>query len=383
MEIKYNVGELYNNINMLISKNKFNNKKVVIFGANGPAIMICGYLRIKGLEVNFIIDNDKAKEGSLLEGVVIKNPDVLNELSSRDVIILCASKYAENMENQVSRLGYIKEENFFDIIDLERYIKKIESNKEYKSMLSLKDVQQVSFKMLQYIKKICEEYGLKYYLCGGTLLGAVRHNGFIPWDDDIDITMPINDYNKMLTLLSQGGEYTLLTPKIEGYRWIHAKLIDNKTVADTLGYPYSTKLGIHIDIFPLYGLPNDDYDRREHIKRISNLQKSMIDQFYRDCNFVDSKFCNIRKKLMKEYERYNFNESRYVMRLAVPSEYFTEEIIESKFYAKSIEMRFENDYFCVPIDYDKILRNLYGDYNKLPPLEKRRIHHMTAVYWKE
>ncbi|MFR1908483.1 MAG: hypothetical protein ACLS28_23325 [Clostridium neonatale] len=88
MEIKYNVGELYNNINMLISKNKFNNKKVVIFGANGPAIMICGYLRIKGLEVNFIIDNDKAKEGSLLEGVVIKNPDVLNELSSRDVIIL-------------------------------------------------------------------------------------------------------------------------------------------------------------------------------------------------------------------------------------------------------------------------------------------------------
>ncbi|MFR1908485.1 MAG: LicD family protein [Clostridium neonatale] len=86
---------------------------------------------------------------------------------------------------------------------------------------------------------------------------------------------------------------------------------------------------------------------------------------------------------MKEYERYNFNESRYVMRLAVPSEYFTEEIIESKFYAKSIEMRFENDYFCVPIDYDKILRNLYGDYNKLPPLEKRRIHHMTAVYWKE
>lgn len=136
-----------------------------------------------------------------------------------------------------------------------RYMKENKGNR-----LTLTEIKQVELGILDYIVDICNKYNLIYYLSYGTLIGAIRHKGFIPWDDDIDISMPRNDYEKFLKITSSGqinSKYKCLVPLVDGYYYEFAKVIDTSTIVEDVSVQ-STENGVWVDIFPLDGLNKSD-----------------------------------------------------------------------------------------------------------------------------
>lgn len=136
-----------------------------------------------------------------------------------------------------------------------RYMKENKGNR-----LTLTEIKQVELGILDYIVDICNKYNLIYYLSYGTLIGAIRHKGFIPWDDDIDISMPRDDYEKFLKITSSGqinSKYKCLVPLVDGYYYEFAKVIDTSTIVEDVSVQ-STENGVWVDIFPLDGLNKSD-----------------------------------------------------------------------------------------------------------------------------
>ena len=127
--------------------------------------------------------------------------------------------------------------------------------------ISFEEAKRVELDILLHVAKFCDEHGLRYFLAYGTLIGAVRHKGFIPWDDDIDIQMPREDYEKLLELYPKENtdeKYFLLAPEMKGAHHPYAKIIDTRTVKKELGAKKNNPLGVDIDVFPLDGQPDGD-----------------------------------------------------------------------------------------------------------------------------
>lgn len=270
--------------------------------------------------------------------------------------------------------------------------------------IDLDELKKIEFEMLKYVKKVCKQKNLKYYLAGGTLLGAIRHKGFIPWDDDIDILMPRSDYNKFISIISEeeNDKYKILTPNNEDYYYFFSKLVDNRTILNEKNVKPIKNLGIYIDIFPLDGLPNNLCDIEKHanllIKKFKLYQNSKSDTYcisnsiVKKCAkaLVKSPYhiiCKIknwkkRKKqilsLMEKYDFENSNKVAYIL-----SAYGKREILDKTVFAESKTVVFEGEEFSAPANYNQYLSSLYGDYMKLPPEKDRKSHHLFNAYWKE
>ncbi len=142
--------------------------------------------------------------------------------------------------------------------------------------IEIKEMQKIELEILKSFSKICDEHKLRYFLSNGTLLGAIRHKGFIPWDDDIDVYMPRNDYMTFLQLVGSSLEphYKLLTPyNSKEYIYTYAKLYDDRTILiewpDTVRYT----IGVYIDIFPVDGLPESIKETKKHFDRLKKLNR--------------------------------------------------------------------------------------------------------------
>lgn len=270
--------------------------------------------------------------------------------------------------------------------------------------IELSELKTIQIDILKYIKKICNENGLRYYLCGGTLLGAIRHKGFIPWDDDIDIFMPMNDYKKFIELFNKNKvdnkNYVLFNPYYKkDYYYFFSKLADKRTILIENNRPRIDNLGVNIDIFPICGLPNDKEEQikfvnllKENYKKFfrlddvwwnyaNNKVKRIIKTIVRYPYYLLNKNKNIKSEILNMMEKYSFENSDFV------AFYFTiynieREITRKEVYSKTIDVKFEDDYFSAAIGYDEYLTNLYGDYMKLPPVEKRVTHHDFKAYWR-
>ena len=134
---------------------------------------------------------------------------------------------------------------------------------------TVEELQKIELEILKYIDKVCKENNLTYFLAYGTLIGAIRHKGFIPWDDDVDIQMPRDDYNKLCDILKEeNGRYKLLDHK-EGLGYIYpfAKVIDSNTRLIETGLTETVNMGVYIDIFPIDGTPNDFKKRKKYLKK--------------------------------------------------------------------------------------------------------------------
>ena len=148
---------------------------------------------------------------------------------------------------------------------------------------SLDEIKSIELSILKRVHSICEQNGIKYYLCGGTLLGAVRHKGFIPWDDDIDIYMKRRDYTKFVNLLKENAEIyaeeglelvNATTPRYYGR--IISKVIDNTTVLQENDYKTDDPIGIFIDIWPLDGTPNNNLYRKAYLIYATFIKKLLL-----------------------------------------------------------------------------------------------------------
>ena len=267
--------------------------------------------------------------------------------------------------------------------------------------MTLEEVKQVELEALKYLKKVCKKNNLTYFLCGGTLLGAVRHQGFIPWDDDIDVALPRIDYMKLLKIIEDNGEYKILSPYNDNkYYFFFTKMVDKRTILIEKGSPKINKLGVNIDIYPLDGLPFKEPERFLNL-----IRREFINFFFsrRDLYYTSNtglkrllkiflyfpkhiylskiNWSKRKKNVLSLMEKYDFDKSKKVT-FTLPR-YGTKEIFDKEVFYKTVDVKFEGEYFSAPIGYDKYLSSLYCDYMKLPSEDKRKSHHYFRAYWKE
>ncbi|MCL2096268.1 MAG: LicD family protein [Oscillospiraceae bacterium] len=248
--------------------------------------------------------------------------------------------------------------------------------------------------MLKYISKLCGENNIKYYLCGGTLLGAVRHKGFIPWDDDIDIIMPRPDYEKFVRLFNEKNEnkdLALWAESRDEYLYPKVQVFNAKTVINGAR-------GIRISIFRLDNVSDDMelYKKMFRLIRFYNkiyvaktLGKKKGRAFHKEAVLFAAR--NIFrlfsvKKLLKLIDetvtKYSSAESNYAA--CVMGIYAVErERMRRGIFDETIEIEFEGELFTAPKEYDEYLTTLYGDYMTPTPPEQRIPKHNFEAYWKE
>jgi len=241
----------------------------------------------------------------------------------------------------------------------------------------LRQQQHRMMELLLAFDAICKKHGLRYWLIGGTLIGAARHHGFIPWDDDMDVQMLREDYLKMIKILPQElGENMALQCRQtdEHYFFQYAKLRDRRSVLDeNNGYDRIFKeRGIYIDIFPI----------DKHPKWMQRLSEKTIGHVYKILKRRDLPDATIVKKVMSWV---HLNEcfiypllrglarltgGVYLDGLGVP--FVVERHLEDIFPLTTLE--FDGQQMPVPGRYDKVLRDQYGDYMQLPDLDKVNLH---------
>lgn len=267
--------------------------------------------------------------------------------------------------------------------------------------MSLNEMKSIQIEMLKYIDKVCQENNIDYFLIGGSLLGAIRHNGFIPWDDDIDIGLTKENFDKLYNLLSKNNNtrYQFFDHSLqEDYYYPFAKLIDTWTCLNENQFKNISNYGIYIDIFTYFNMPVEEELRMKHYKKLKNLQRKIF--YYSMKNPFQSGFIkNILKapfvleaklegidKILKKYnkllQKYNNVEKKYLISnwpVYKPSC----EIQQYDMVKKVCYHKFENIEALIPKEYDKFLKKVFGNYMELPPKEKRVSHHDIDVFWKD
>ena len=175
----------------------------------------------------------------------------------KEQVYIIASKYADEIKEQLLKMG-VKDECIYTFkTNVKNGIKKQENVSSYIEQcrkIELREMQLLELKILKEFDSFCKKYNLRYFLSSGSLLGAIRHKGFIPWDDDIDVYMPYEDYLIFMEEYPAGGHYEAVDwKKNSSYFLPFGKLIDTNTYLLHPGYPIQGVMGVYIDIFPLAG----------------------------------------------------------------------------------------------------------------------------------
>lgn len=263
--------------------------------------------------------------------------------------------------------------------------------------LTLQEMKEIELEILKHFHAFCVENNIRYYLSHGTLLGTIRYKGFIPWDDDVDVLVPREDYNKIISLFKDTEQYKLFCfERQPEYRFPYAKLCDITTFKDEPGFDNGAKLGLDMDIFPLDAW-DDDLEKAK--KEVKALQKANFRLgLTKHCklpssgNFVKRTaksllmlFCKMRgskyymKKIIDISTRFEGKSARYLGDKAW-CVYGERDILPAEIFEEQIELEFEGHKFFGPKGYDAYLTSLYGDYLPEPPKEKQKTHHSFKAY---
>lgn len=376
--------EIHSRVDEILNGNS-REKKIILFGLNSSSYAIRDYIIEKGYKVTAFIDNDVEKRKKSKEVEAIYDPQKIQSLFGNNVMIFIMSKYYLEMKQQLEKMGYEENIHFFQILDVNNLEKYVDFS-DVGDMIEI-DVQTLKLfqlKLLDVVKKVCMENKLRFYLTGGTLIGAVRHKGYIPWDDDIDIVMPMCDYKKFISIINSSSKYKVLNvydnPDI--FHSYYARLIYPETVIKTWDYPYIESLGINIDIFPLYGVPENDDCADKFADDMERLHVDFIEEFIKNSN-PTKRYFKLQKKILYMMDQYPFDESSNIAYLL--SRHKKKEIMPRSIYNDMIYILFEGKKFPIPVGYDDYLTRLFGkDYMKLPKEEERKsTHHYKAFAKKE
>lgn len=250
-------------------------------------------------------------------------------------------------------------------------------------------IQSHLLKGLQYIHDLCEQNDLNYYLIGGSALGAERHTGFIPWDDDVDIGVPRDDYNKFLKLLisSKNKKYFLQNNETDPeYYLCYSKLrINDTTYREKYYQDAEIHHGLSIDIFPLDKVGKKTFISKLKFTMIKVIQTLILFKYknYNKRTLViamfffpllllsKKKLLNSAIKMLKPNE--SIENPLYLVNF-FGRYHFDKEKIDMEIFGKPKLKKFEDTLLYVPQNNDKYLKNLYGNYMKLPPVHLRETH---------
>ena len=375
---KYALNIFLKNIDTLISKYKGTKKECIMFGTSIIAEMVVDQLKDTELKISFIIDNAKSRQGMEVYGKKVYAPERLKAEYNDNYLILIASSFQDEMIKQLESDGYMYGKHIVKIIDLPDLMNDYSYvDRTGLHRLSQDEVKKVQLNILKKLKECSIEYGIRYYLHAGTALGAVRHRGYIPWDDDVDVFVPIDDYLKLIHILENDKRYKIISQFNTDYYygWGFGYMIDCNTICDVNKFPIQISLGQSIDLFPLYGIPEDEREKDIYINTVKNLESKCL------ISIKDEDRINAINKLNKFLLNYNYNECKLVGNVLMPA--FVNDIYEKDILGNGLEMQFENLLLNIPEKYDLFLKQLYGDYMQLPPVEKRKGEHFYHTYFKE
>ena len=260
-----------------------------------------------------------------------------------------------------------------------------------------KKIWAVEIDLLLEFDRVCKKHNLKYFLFWGSLLGAVRHGGFIPWDDDVDVAMPRTDYEKLFTLKDEFTDpYFLQTPYTDnGYFSSIISVRNSNTTAWNRFSAYQKfNFGIPLDIFPLDNIEIESV--KEDFERIKNL---ILDNstFMKSSNPKPAKkdlerIAKYKEKYpdggdpFKRHEKiqsiarkFENKQTKFVAIICYTKHGLEKVTFEAADFAESIEMNFEGFKFPAPCGYEKIFKVLYGDWKKFPPIEERGKWHSGVI----
>lgn len=248
----------------------------------------------------------------------------------------------------------------------------------------IKDIQTKMLNIMVEIDRICKKYNIRYLLDGGTMLGAVRHKGFIPWDDDADIMMPRDDYEKFLDVCSKELRAPYVFQCLENtkkYPYNFGKVFDSSTTYTerfTASLPISH--GIYVDVFPM-----DYVDREDYLKHTKMIAHYTMLRYYKlglasGPKAIASKIVPLGyiNKMSSKHMKYKKDKTDYVCKLCHHGK--NKPPISIKLFEDTINVSYENVALRIPAGYDLFLTERYGDYMKLPPEEDRQpCHHVEEV----
>lgn len=266
--------------------------------------------------------------------------------------------------------------------------------------IDLEELKSIQLDVMQVFHDFCVANDIKYSLGGGSLLGAIRHNGYIPWDDDIDVYMLRTEYNKFLELfpdLYQGIYKVASFERDKSWNRAYGKLYDTRNVLKEQKTSNEKHLGVNLDLFPIDFVPSDEKKWQSYNKK----RRFLLSLFYsklttlrgdrslsKNLGILALKcitfFVPIRLlgKLINRYaQRYNGKEKEYVFTTA--EGWRVKKPYHASVYDTYYLHQFEDKEFYIMAGYDEALRCLYGnDYMQLPPENKRITHYYVDAYWK-
>lgn len=255
--------------------------------------------------------------------------------------------------------------------------------------ISIKSIQKELLEMLEWLVDVCRNNNITYYLAGGTLLGAVRHNGFIPWDDDIDVMLPREQYQKLIDICSNSiaKRYSIKALETDRYYdYPYAKL-ENTNIIIKEAISKKTSF-LWIDIFPIDGTPNCKIKRQIHLHMVGFLklarwESNALKYYYKNkwklflkiLIFWPCILCGSRRISLiieKIARKYDFGESYIVA--CVVGKYNSRECLEREKLEFGLDVNFEGLEVKIPSGYHEYLTSLYGDYMKVPKEDDRKKH---------
>ena len=268
--------------------------------------------------------------------------------------------------------------------------------------LTLREIQQGELEILRKVKEICTELNISYFLFCGTLIGAVRHQGFIPWDDDVDVAMLRDEYERFISYCRENEErllpfklYHYTTKK--DYIYPIARFVDTRYVVDYKDYK-DYGLGLFVDLYPLDGCGNSLDERNKVFKAvrddiiplISLGARTNVPYNHGIINYVLKSLVRFTAQLIgqnrliriidQRARKHDVQSSQYVN--CIIWDTFKASMIRKECATDLMEAPFEDDSFLIPRGYDEMLRGEYGDYMQLPPEEDRVGHHYYKAYRK-
>lgn len=264
-----------------------------------------------------------------------------------------------------------------------------------REITSLDELKRIEYDILCKVDKFCTEHNIEYFLSHGTLLGAIRHNGFIPWDDDIDIYMKRSEYERFCKAFQAENTDTDLQ-FVNAHTELYygramGKVIDTRTIVKETEFMGDDPIGVFIDIWVLDGAPDSQRAQNIHLKLCKFLMRLYYLRIrnpktlkgWRRFLHTALALC-VNPKIMNSYieglhKKYSDTQSDALVCYTDPYG----KIIPADWFAKSADHMFEDQEFKVPSQYHRILTKIYGDYMKLPPEDKRTPHHVMNTYWKE
>ena len=259
---------------------------------------------------------------------------------------------------------------------------------------ALQKHQMAALEILLEFRRVCEQLGLRYYLTAGTLLGAVRHGGFIPWDDDVDVVMPREDYDKFRHLapqILQDGFLYQSSETEKNFPFYFAKLRKQGTYAEEpLSRSIDMEQGLFIDIFPLDKCPDGDMCATIFFKGMSLLYSAVMGRVCKEFVCGSKKKCvhfllRILKLLPNQWlfvlrEMFRRGMGGYLFAsgkrwCTVGGRHgYPRETYQKIWFERTAEVSFEKENFPAPSGWNELLKNMYGDYMRLPSPEERKTH---------